>query len=50
MDTSILVGEGSIIIHLDSISGEDTPQSCVCIGENISIPDFSNNSSSVKML
>jgi hypothetical protein len=49
VDTSILVWRGYVVIHLDSISGEDTPQSCVCMGENISIPDFSN-SSSVKML
>ena len=34
-----------VIIHLDSMSGEDIPQSCVCMGENISIPNFSNSSS-----
>ena len=34
-----------VVIRLDSMSGEDTPQSCVCMGENISIPDFSNSSS-----
>jgi hypothetical protein len=33
-----------VIIPLDSMSGEDTPQSCVCMGENISIPNFSNSS------